>query len=219
MKHIGKIAIGVAMAAALIGGGVWYAKQRAAQNPETRYKLATLEKGDVTQTVSANGTLNPVVLISVGTQVSGTVKKLYVDFNDKVEAGQKMLELDQQLSHVWMVRTFLKHSDEAAEDEELAEVHRELYDFMLALGPSIDSENAEPMRIPARALKPNATVAGELPKEASASARADSMSCSSVAVSPVSSQRRMPRQLRSTRPTPAMSEPARRHTARSTRQG
>lgn len=56
---------------------------------------------------------------------------------------QKMLDLDQQLSHVWMVRTFLKHSDEAAEDEELAEVHRELYDFMLALGPSIDSGDYE----------------------------------------------------------------------------
>jgi cob(I)alamin adenosyltransferase len=59
------------------------------------------------------------------------------------EMLQKMLELDQQLSHVWMVRTFLKHSDEAAEDEELAEVHRELYDFMLALGPSIDSGDYE----------------------------------------------------------------------------
>ena len=65
MKHIGKILIGVSVAAALIGGGVWYAKQRAAQNPEQRYKLATIEKGEVTQTVSANGTLNPVVLISV----------------------------------------------------------------------------------------------------------------------------------------------------------
>jgi HlyD family secretion protein len=51
----------------------------------------------VTQTVSANGTLNPVVLVSVGTQVSGTVKKLYVDFNDKVEAGQALLELDDSL--------------------------------------------------------------------------------------------------------------------------
>jgi hypothetical protein len=59
------------------------------------------------------------------------------------EMQQKMLDLDQQLSHVWMVRTFLKHSDEAAEDEELAEVHRELYDFMLALGPSIDSGDFE----------------------------------------------------------------------------
>ncbi len=56
---------------------------------------------------------------------------------------QQMLALDYQLSHVWMVRTFLKHSDEAAEDEELAEVHRDLYDFMLALGPSLDAGDAE----------------------------------------------------------------------------
>ena len=49
------------------------------------------------QTVSANGTLNPVVLVNVGTQVSGTVTKLYVDFNDKVEKGQALLELDPSL--------------------------------------------------------------------------------------------------------------------------
>ena len=97
MKHFGKIAIGVALIGALAGGAYWYAQRSAAQNPETRYKLATIEKGDVTQTVSANGTLNPVVLISVGTQVSGTVRKLYVDFNDKVKAGQALLELDDAL--------------------------------------------------------------------------------------------------------------------------
>ena len=97
MKRIGKIFIGVTVIAGLIGGGIWYAKQRAAQNPEQRYKLLPLEKGDVTQTVSANGTLNPVVLVSVGTQVSGTVKKLYVDFNDHVKKGQALLELDDAL--------------------------------------------------------------------------------------------------------------------------
>jgi HlyD family secretion protein len=97
MKSIGKILIGVTVVAGLIGGGVWYAKQRAAQDPEKRYKLANVQKGDVTQTVSANGTLNPLVLVNVGTQVSGTVKKLYVDFNDKVSAGQKLVELDQSL--------------------------------------------------------------------------------------------------------------------------
>ena len=85
------------MIAGLIGGGLWYSKQREAQNPEQRYKLATIDKGEVTQTVSANGTLNPVVLVSVGTQVSGTVKKLYVDFNDKVKEGQPLLELDAAL--------------------------------------------------------------------------------------------------------------------------
>ncbi len=97
MKRIGRIVIGVTVLAGLIGGGIWYGKQRAAQDPEQRYKLAVVEKGDVTQTVSANGTLNPVVLISVGTQVSGTVRKLYVDFNDKVKKGQALLELDDAL--------------------------------------------------------------------------------------------------------------------------
>jgi hypothetical protein len=58
-------------------------------------------------------------------------------------ATELMRRIDDTLSHIWMVRTFLKHSDEASEDEELAEVHRELYDFMLALGPSIDAGDAK----------------------------------------------------------------------------
>jgi hypothetical protein len=53
-----------------------------------------------------------------------------------------MVRIDTLLSHVWMVRTFLKHSEEAAEDEELAEVHRGLYDYMLALGEAWKQRNA-----------------------------------------------------------------------------
>jgi HlyD family secretion protein len=64
---------------------------------ERRYKTQELETGDVTKTVSANGTLNPVVLVNVGTQVSGTVKKLHADYNDHVRAGQVLLELDPAL--------------------------------------------------------------------------------------------------------------------------
>ena len=64
---------------------------------EQQYRLQTVEKGDVKLTVSANGTINPVTLVNVGTQVSGTVKKLYVDFNNKVEKGQILLELDNAL--------------------------------------------------------------------------------------------------------------------------
>lgn len=65
--------------------------------PEQHYKTQAIEKGEVTQSVSANGTLNPVILVNVGTQVSGTVKKLNVDFNDHVEKGQILLELDDVL--------------------------------------------------------------------------------------------------------------------------
>ena len=54
-----------------------------------------------------------------------------------------MQAIDTQLAHVWMVRAFLKHSEEAAEDEELADVHRALYDFMLAVGGPFKEGNAE----------------------------------------------------------------------------
>lgn len=54
-----------------------------------------------------------------------------------------MQRVDTELAHVWMVRAFLKHSEEAAEDDELAEVHRELYDYMLALGGPLRDGNAE----------------------------------------------------------------------------
>ena len=63
--------------------------------------------------------------------------------NDDDSAIQKMQRLDAMFSHVWMVRTFLKHSEEAAEDEELADVHRGLYDAMHALGAAYADGNAE----------------------------------------------------------------------------
>lgn len=82
----------------LILGGGYYAWQKSRVLPiEQQYKTAAVEHGDLTQTVSANGTLNPVILVNVGTQVSGTVKKLYVDYNDRVKAGQVLAELDPSL--------------------------------------------------------------------------------------------------------------------------
>jgi HlyD family secretion protein len=82
---------------ALVGIGVFVWRQTAGPTFEERYKLQEASQGDVAQSVSANGTLNPVTLVNVGTQVSGTVKKLYVDFNDAVKAGQVLAELDDSL--------------------------------------------------------------------------------------------------------------------------
>ena len=50
--------------------------------------------------------------------------------------AERVRLIDEAFSHIWMVRTFLKHSEEAAEDEELREVHRTLYDVMHAVGPA-----------------------------------------------------------------------------------
>ncbi len=62
-----------------------------------RYRTQAVDRGNIAQTVSANGTLNPVVLVNVGTQVSGTVIKIHTDFNDKVTAGDILAELDPAL--------------------------------------------------------------------------------------------------------------------------
>lgn len=56
---------------------------------------------------------------------------------------ETMRRIDDLVSHVWMVRTFLKHSEEAAEDDELASVHRELYDFAHALGAPLKENDPE----------------------------------------------------------------------------
>lgn len=62
--------------------------------------------------------------------------------------------LDAQLSHVWMVRTFVKHSDEAEEDDELREVARDLYDYMLALGePTQNSDWPKYLKTARKKLK------------------------------------------------------------------
>ena len=92
-----KIVLGGIFLAVLAGLLYLWGSSRAAQDPAQRYRTVAVERGSVVQSVSANGTLNPVVLVSVGTQVSGTVKKLYVDFNDQVKAGQPLLELDDAL--------------------------------------------------------------------------------------------------------------------------
>lgn len=81
----------------IIAGGLswWLIPEK--MSSENRYVTATVERGTITQTVSANGTLNPVTLVNVGSQVSGIVRKIYADFNDHVKAGQILLELDPAL--------------------------------------------------------------------------------------------------------------------------
>jgi HlyD family secretion protein len=87
--------IGVALLIAI--GGYFYWTKGRAPDAETRYRTQAVERGDLTQMASANGTLNPVVLVNVGTQVSGTVKRWFADFNDQVTEGQKLLELDPSI--------------------------------------------------------------------------------------------------------------------------
>jgi HlyD family secretion protein len=64
---------------------------------QDQYITQAVDRGDIVQSISANGTLNPVVLVNVGTQVSGTVYRLHADFNDRVKEGDILAELDPAL--------------------------------------------------------------------------------------------------------------------------
>ncbi|MRW92476.1 efflux RND transporter periplasmic adaptor subunit [Duganella sp. FT80W] len=89
-----KIALGIALL--VIGGGAaaYYSKSKTPVVPPPRFRTAAVDSGNITQTVTATGTINPVALINIGSQVSGTVGELKADFNDHVVKGQVLLKLD-----------------------------------------------------------------------------------------------------------------------------
>ncbi|MDX2473885.1 MAG: efflux RND transporter periplasmic adaptor subunit [Candidatus Krumholzibacteria bacterium] len=80
-------------AAAILLGAI-----RGSHGPDTvSYRLATVEQGDVEALVSATGTLDAVTTVQVGTQVSGIIDEICVDFNDPVEEGQVIARIDTTL--------------------------------------------------------------------------------------------------------------------------
>jgi HlyD family secretion protein len=63
----------------------------------TSYRTEPVSRGDIQQTVTATGTVNAVTTVLVGTQVSGTIKNLYVDFNSRVTKGQLIAQIDPEM--------------------------------------------------------------------------------------------------------------------------
>ena len=70
-----------------------------------RYATEPVQAGPLIEAVSANGTLNQVILVNVGTQVSGVVKSIHADFNDTVQENQILLELDPSLIRATMAQS------------------------------------------------------------------------------------------------------------------
>lgn len=77
--------------------GVWAYQGRSASQ-ETSYRFVQVERGDIVRSVAATGNLGAVTTVSVGTQVSGQVAELFVDFNDQVEKGQLLARIDPTLA-------------------------------------------------------------------------------------------------------------------------
>ena len=89
-----KILIPTAVILVLAAGIAFFTLKK---KPEVTYKTAKVERGDIVSTVAATGNLAAVVTVQVGTQVSGTIQKLFVDFNSPVKKGQVIAQIDPAL--------------------------------------------------------------------------------------------------------------------------
>ena len=82
---------------AVVGAGGWFGwKQLGGKDEAQKFRGAKVEKGPLIATVAATGILNPVVSVSVGSQVSGQIKELFVDFNSEVKKGQLIARIDPE---------------------------------------------------------------------------------------------------------------------------
>ena len=88
-----KLLIGILLLTALVGGG-WYLLREPATDQAPTYSQAQVRRGDISDVVSATGTLSPINTVLVGSQVSGTIQNLYADFNDQVKQGQVIAQID-----------------------------------------------------------------------------------------------------------------------------
>jgi HlyD family secretion protein len=78
--------------AAVVGGAIWFFNGRG--DDVVQYQTATVARGELTQAVTATGQLAPVLNVTVGSQISGRISKLYADFNSAVSSNQVIAELD-----------------------------------------------------------------------------------------------------------------------------
>ena len=83
-------------AVVLAGASVWYFN-RDSQEAVSPYRFVTVEQGDLEAVVASTGSLDAVTTVQVGTQVSGIISEIYVDFNDNVTAGQIIARIDTTL--------------------------------------------------------------------------------------------------------------------------
>jgi HlyD family secretion protein len=93
MKTTAKIIIILAVVASGAAAAAWLLPHTSKAGV-AGYRVSPVVRGEIVQTVTATGVLNPLRTVAVGSQVSGTIEKLYVDFNDAVTEGQLLMEIE-----------------------------------------------------------------------------------------------------------------------------
>ena len=85
--------LGIAVAA-ILGGGAWWWTARQSGAAESAYRTATIERGDIRVAISATGTLSAISTVTVGSQISGQVTDVLVDYNSEVKKGEVLARID-----------------------------------------------------------------------------------------------------------------------------
>ena len=89
-----KVFISAAAVIVLAGAGMWiFGGKKASQT--ISFSTSVVQKGTISNSITATGTIEPVTEVEVGTQVSGIIDKIYVDYNSEVKAGQVIAEMDR----------------------------------------------------------------------------------------------------------------------------
>ena len=89
--------ISVVVVAAVLGVGIWAYLYAQARGNAPKFRMGRVERGALTAAISATGNLNAVTTVQVGSQVSGQIKELLVDFNSAVKQGQVIARIDPQM--------------------------------------------------------------------------------------------------------------------------
>jgi HlyD family secretion protein len=92
-----KIIIGIVVLVVVAGVILGWTMLKGSKNGVVKYRTDKITKGDIQALVITSGTLNPITLVEVGSEVSGKIAKLYVDYNSQVKQGQVLAELDQSI--------------------------------------------------------------------------------------------------------------------------
>ncbi|GHV15410.1 hemolysin D [Fibrobacterales bacterium] len=137
-----KVIIALAILA-IVGGGIYFYKMKNSKQ-DLKLETAFVSLGDIVQTVTATGRLQPIDQVDVGTEVSGTVSKIYADFNQLVKNGQVLLEIDPQKAKARLDQ--VRASYKSSQNEEIYQRKnyvRTLSLFQKGGATAVELENAD----------------------------------------------------------------------------
>ena len=92
----GKLKTGLILIAVIAAGYFWFSGENGIEASISQIETAAIDSGDINRTVATSGSVRPLITVEVGSQVSGQIKEIFVDFNSQVEKDQLLALLDAQ---------------------------------------------------------------------------------------------------------------------------